>query len=153
MLGHLWYNSGTHFVVSISAAQPGTTSCQDDQDYPTLRLMLGSTHILTTMQSAHSNRTAPGLSWATRLRGWNESSDQLSDRHAFNLVRSAYNGTVLNWHRQNHMSQPTHRLRTSIYITPWFFSMIANIVNRAPVSTYISQVTGKSLDFYRSKHG
>ena len=30
-LGHLWYNSGPHFVGSISAAQSGTTSCQDIQ--------------------------------------------------------------------------------------------------------------------------
>ena len=41
------------------------------------------------------------------------------------------------------MSQPTHRLYpASIYITPWFFSTIANIANNALVSTYISQVTG-----------
>ena len=41
------------------------------------------------------------------------------------------------------MGQPTHRLRSaSSYITPLFCSMIANVANRAPVSTYISQVTG-----------
>ena len=62
VLGHLWYNSGTHFEGSTSAAQPGTTSCQDDQDYPALGLMPGSTHIVTTIQSAHSNRMGPGLS-------------------------------------------------------------------------------------------
>ena len=61
-LGHLWYNLGPHFVGSISAAQPGTTSCQDDQDYPTLRLMAGSSQILNTIQSAHSNRVGPTLS-------------------------------------------------------------------------------------------
>ena len=61
----------------------------------------------------------------------------------FNLIRSANNSTVLNRHRQNHMSQTKHRLcSASIYITPWFFSMIANIANRASVSTYISHVTG-----------
>ena len=48
-LGHLWYNSGPHFAGSISAARPGTTSYQDDQDYPTLRLTSGSPHILTTI--------------------------------------------------------------------------------------------------------
>ena len=61
-LGHLWYNSGTHFVGSISAAQPGTTSCQDIQALPALGIMSGSMHILTTIQSAHSNRTRPDLS-------------------------------------------------------------------------------------------
>ena len=100
-------------------------------------------HILTTIQSAHFYRAGPSLGWATQLHGRNELSDQLSDRHAFNLVRSANNGTVLNRHRWNHMSQPIHRLRSAfIYITPWFFSTIANIANRASVSTYISQVTG-----------
>ena len=73
----------------------------------------------------------------------------------FNLVRSANNGTVLNQHRQKDMSQSTHRLHpASIYITPWFFSMIANIANRASVSTYISQVTGNhptSTDLSRAK--
>ena len=86
-LGHLWYNSGPHFTGSSSAAQLGTTSCKDDQDYPTLGLMSGSPHILTTIQSAHSYRAGLGLSWATRLRGRNELSGQLSDRHAFNLVK------------------------------------------------------------------
>ena len=28
-LGHLWYNSSTHFAGSPSAAQLGTTKCQD----------------------------------------------------------------------------------------------------------------------------
>ena len=138
-LGHLWYNLGTHFAGSTSAAKSGTTSCQDDSDYPTLGLMLGSLHILTTIQSVHFYQTGPGLSWATQLHGPNESFGQLSDRHAFNLVRRANNGTVLNRHRRNHMSQPTHRLHlASIYITLWFSSMIANIANRASVSTYIS---------------
>ena len=105
--------------------------------------MSGSPRILTTIQSAHSNRTEPILSWATRLRYRNELSDQLSERHAFNLDRSANNGMVLNWHRQNHMSQPIYRLHlASSYITPWFCSTIANIANCASVSTYISQVTG-----------
>ena len=106
-LGHLWYNLGPHFVGSISTAQLGMTSCQDNQYYPTLGLMSSSPHILTTIQSAHSYRAGPGLSWATRLRGQNELSGQLSDRHVFNLIRSANNGTVLNRHRWNHMSQPT----------------------------------------------
>ena len=142
-LGHLWYNSGPHFAGSISAAQSGTTSCQDDLDYPTLGLTFGSPHILTTIQSVHFYRTRPGLSWATWLRGRNKLSGQLSERHAFNLDRSTNNGMVLNRHRQNHMSQPMHRLRpTSSYITPWFLSTIANIANRASVTTYISQVTG-----------
>ena len=56
-LSHLWYNLGTYFVGSICAAQSGTTSCQDDQDYPALGLMSGSPHILTTIQSAHFDRT------------------------------------------------------------------------------------------------
>ena len=88
-LGHLWYNSGPHFMGSPSAADSGTTSCQDVQARPALGLMSGSPHILTTIQSAHSNRAGPGLSWATWLRGQNELSSQLSDRHVFNLVRSA----------------------------------------------------------------
>ena len=62
VLGHLWYNSGPYFMGSISAAQPGTTNCQDDQDYPALRLTSGSPHILTTIQSAHFDRMRPGLS-------------------------------------------------------------------------------------------
>ena len=142
-LGHLWYNLGPHFVGSTSAAQSGMTSCQDDQDYPALGLTSGSLHILTNIQSAHSYRIGLGVSWATRLRGRNELSSQLSERHAFYLVRSANNGMVLNRHRWNHMSPPTHRLRpASIYITLWFFFTIANITNRASVSTYTSQVTG-----------
>ena len=105
--------------------------------------MSDSSHILTTIQSAHSNRTGPSLSWATRLHGRNKLFSQLSERHAFNLVRSANNGTVLNRHRRNHMSQPTYRLRpASSYITQWFCSTIAIIANRDSVSTYISQVIG-----------
>ena len=60
-LGHLWYNSGPHFTDSTSATQPGTTSCQDDLDYPTLGLRSSSPHILTTIQSAHFDRAGPGL--------------------------------------------------------------------------------------------
>ena len=86
-LGHLWYNSGPHFTGSISAAQPGKTSCQDDQDYPALGLTSSSPHILTTIQSMHFDRAGPDLSCATQLRGWNELSGQLSDRHTFNLVK------------------------------------------------------------------
>ena len=141
---------------SPSAAQSGKTSCQDVQALPTLGLMSGSPHILTTIQSTHFDRAGPGLSWATQLHGRNELSGQLSDRHTFNLVKSANNGTVLNRHRRNHMSQPTHRLRpASIYIIPWFFSTITNIANRASVSTYISQVTGNhrtSTDLSMAKH-
>ena len=47
---------------STGAAQLGTTSCQDDQNYPALGLMAGSPHILTIIQSVHSNRARPGLS-------------------------------------------------------------------------------------------
>ena len=62
------------------------------------------------------------------------------------LLEAPNNDTVLTRHRRIHMSQPTHRLRpASIYITPWFFSMTANIANRALVSTYISQVIGNHL--------
>ena len=148
-LGHLWYNLGTHFTGSYHAAQSGTTSCQDVQDYPTLGLTSGS------LQGAH-NRTRPDLNWATQLRGRNNLSSQLNDRHAFNIVRSANNGTVLNRHRWNHMSQPTHRLRlASSFITQWFYSTIANVANRASVSTYISQVIGNhptSTGLSRAKH-
>ena len=69
-LGHLLCNLGTYFAGSISTAQLGTTSYLDNQDYPALGLMSGSPHILTTIQSAHFDRTRP--SWATRLRSWNE---------------------------------------------------------------------------------
>ena len=48
-LGHLWYNSGPHFMGSISAAQPETTSYQDVQVRPALGLTSGSPHILTTI--------------------------------------------------------------------------------------------------------
>ena len=85
-LGHLWYNSGPHFTGSPSAAQSGTTSCQDDQVYPALGLMFGSPHILTTIQSAHSYRTRPSLNCATRLCGWNKLFGQLSERHAFKMT-------------------------------------------------------------------
>ena len=149
-LGHFWYNSSPHFVSSLSTAQSGTTSCQDVQAWPTLRLTSSFPHILTTIQSAHFYRTRPGLSWATRLHDQNELSGQLSDRHAFNLVRSANNGTILNQHRWSHMSQPTHRLRpTSIYITPRFCSTIANkptVLRYPPISRKWQEIT-------RSKHG
>ena len=63
---------------------------------------------------------------------------------------------VLKWHKWDHISQPTHKLHmASSYITPWFFSTIANIVNRAPVSTYISQVIGNhptSTELSMAKH-
>ena len=131
----------------ISAAQSGTTSYQDDQDYPTLGLTPGSPHILSTIQSAHSNRTGPGLSWATLLHGQNELSSQLSDRHAFNLNRSANNGTVLNRHRQEktctqdlHVLLPlNHQIssRLHLFIITWLFSTIVNIANRDQVFTYI----------------
>ena len=53
--------------------------------------------------------------------------------------KRASNNAFLNRHRRNHMSQPTHRLcPTPSYITPWFYSMIANIANRDQVSTYIA---------------
>ena len=61
-LGHLWYNSDTYFASSISIAQLGTTSCKDDQDYPALGLSSGTLHILTTIQSLHSNRMELDLS-------------------------------------------------------------------------------------------
>ena len=149
-LGYLWYNSGPHFAGSISAAQSGTTSCQDVQAWPTLGLMSGSPHILTTIQSAHSYRTGPSLSWATRLHGQNELSNQLSERHAFNLDRSANNGTILNRHRRDQHSQPTpcaYKIPPGLHLDniPWLFFMIANIANHAPVSTYTSQVTGNHL--------
>ena len=85
-LGHLWYNSGPHFMGLISATQPGTTSCQDVQARAALGLTSSSPHILTTIQSVHSYRAGSGLSWATRLRGRNELSDQLSERHAFKMT-------------------------------------------------------------------
>ena len=61
-LGHFWYNLGPHFMGLSSAAQLGTTSYQDDQDYPALGLMPGSPHIFTTIQSAHFDRAGLGLS-------------------------------------------------------------------------------------------
>ena len=61
-LGHLWYNSSTHFVGSPSAAQSETTNCQDVQALPALGLTSGSPHILTTIQSAHFDRMRPSLS-------------------------------------------------------------------------------------------
>ena len=135
--GHLWYNSGTHFMGSSSAAQSGTTSCQYDQDYPTLGLTSGSLHILTTIQSAHSNRMGPALSSATQLHSRNELSGQLSERHAFNIDKSANNGMVLNRHRWDQHSQPTpcaYKILPSLHLDyiPWLFSTIANIANRAP---------------------
>ena len=45
------------------------------------------------LQSAHFHFSASGLSWATRLRGRNELSGQLSDRHAFNMTW----GCTTNW--------------------------------------------------------
>ena len=156
-LGHLWYNSGPHFVGSPSAAQSGTNGSQVAQAMPAHGPRPGCLgHACPRsidplpehpyIESAHSNRAGPIVSWVTRLRVRNELSGQLSDRHAFNLVRSANNGTVLNRHRRNHMSQPTIDSAWPWFtFTPWFFSTIANIANRALVSTYISQVTGNHL--------
>ena len=70
------------------------------------RLTSGSPHIITTIKSVYFYRTGPGLSWATWLHGRNELSVQLSEWHAFNLDRSANNGTVLNRHRRDQHSQP-----------------------------------------------
>ena len=146
-LGHLWYNSGPHFVGSPSAAQSVTSSYEDVQARHALGLTSGSPHILTTIQSAHFYKMGPSLSWATQLRSRNELSGQLSERHAFNLVRSTNNGTVLNQYRWDQHSQPTpcaYKIPPYLHLDniPWLFSMIANIANRAPVSTYISQVIG-----------
>ena len=47
-LGHLWYNSGPHFVGSPSAAQSGTTKCQDVQAQPALGLSLAPHKEATT---------------------------------------------------------------------------------------------------------
>ena len=84
-LGHLWYNSGTHFAGPYRAAQSGTP------DARTFRPSLPLGSVWSPPQGAH-NKTGPSLSWITRLRGQNELSGQLSERHAFNLVRSANNG-------------------------------------------------------------
>ena len=48
-LGHLWYNSGPHFMGLPNASQLGTTSCQDVLARPALRLTSGSPYILTTI--------------------------------------------------------------------------------------------------------
>ena len=47
---------------------------------------IGSPHILTTNHGAHFHLPGLGLSWATRLRGRNGLSGQLSARHTFNLT-------------------------------------------------------------------
>ena len=45
-----------------------------------------SPHILTTTRVRTFTSRSSGLSWATRLRGRNELSGQLSDRHVFNMT-------------------------------------------------------------------
>ena len=92
-LGHLWYNSCTHFAGPYRAAQSGTP------DARMLRPNLPLGSVYRSPEGAH-NRTVPGLSWITRLHGRNELSGQLSERHAFNLVRSSNNGMVLDRHRR-----------------------------------------------------
>ena len=138
-LGHLWYNLGPIHGFDQRRTIRDTTGCQVDQD-SNLRL---ASHRLPThpyyLHCVHSNRMRPVLICATQLRGRNELFGQLTERHEFNLDRVANNGMVLNRHRRNHMRQPTQRLcPSSSYITLWFCSTIANIANRASVSTYIS---------------
>ena len=121
--------------------------------------MSGSPHILTTIQSVHFYRTRPGLSWATQLHGQNELSGQLSDRHAFNMTR----GPSMFWslidtdritisHHTTNIQDSTRSLFIQHHM---LFSTIANIANRASVSTYISQVTGNhptSIGLSMAKH-
>ena len=123
-LGHFWYNSGPHFTGLPSAAQLGMTSCQDDQDYPTLGLMSSSpVHPYFHPECAlWQNKALPKLSY---LASWSERVIQPAKWEACvqNDMRAS-NDVVLNRHRWNHMSQPTHRLRSaSSYIShgsfPW----------------------------------
>ena len=82
--GHLWYSSGTKFMGPSSTALSGSPLYQDINLPLDLRQWL-PTHPYYH-QSAHFHFPAFSLSWATRLRGQNELSGQLSDRHAFNMT-------------------------------------------------------------------
>ena len=57
----------------------------------------------------------------------------LDEAVPFCLLLMEEPGFVLATSNDTQKSRPV-----SIYINPWFFSTIANIANRAPVSTYIS---------------
>ena len=105
-LGHLSYNSGLNFAGSISTALSGTNQLLGRSG-----LACPWTHIWLPahpyyLQCVHFDRMRPGLSWATWLRGRNEFSGQLSERHVFNLERSANIGTILNRHGHDQHSQP-----------------------------------------------
>ena len=97
-------------------------------------------------QGAH-NRMVPGLSWITRLRGRNELSGQLSERHAFKMTRRPPTmWSLINTDRIN-IANPTpfgYKIMPGLHLdnTPWLFFTIANIANRALVSTYFLQVIG-----------
>jgi hypothetical protein len=86
-LGHLWYNSGTKFVDPPNAASSGTPICQDAQDsnLPMDSCHWVPTHLTSSRVRTHTDRV-PRLSWATRLCGRNELSNQLSVKHAFNIT-------------------------------------------------------------------
>jgi len=92
-LGHLWYNSGTYFAGPYRATQSGTP------DARTFRpsLPLGSIWS-PPARSTQQNGSRPELSYSA-LRS-ERVIRPASDRHAFNLVKSANNGTVLNRHRR-----------------------------------------------------
>jgi hypothetical protein len=98
------------------------------------------------LQCAHSYRTTPGLSWATRFRGWNELFGQL--RGCVQNDMRAYNDVVLNRHRRDktctqdiHVLLPlNHQIMFGLhlFIITWLFFTIANIANHDQVSTYIA---------------
>ena len=105
-LGHFWYNSSTHFTGSPSVAQSGTPNARTFRPSLPLGSVWLPAHPYYHPECALlQSRAQPKLSYsASRLE---QVSGQLSDKHAFYLIRSANNGTVLNRHRRNHMSQPT----------------------------------------------
>ena len=112
-------------------------------------------------QSAHFHFLVFGLSWATRLCGRNELSDQLSDRHAFNMTWGrTTNRSLTDTDRDRLTAKTSIPCCFSINIPPGLFfihqhmviSMIANIANHDQTS---SKLVGdrKSPRFYQSKHG
>ena len=88
-LGHLWCNSGTHFAGLYCVAQSGTLDARMLR--PSLPLGLVWSF---PGRSAQQNGSRPELNYSASR------SERVIRKHAFNLVRSANNGTVLNRHRR-----------------------------------------------------
>jgi hypothetical protein len=98
-MGHLWYNSGTKFVGSVSASTL--------RDYPSARTIRTLNHLPLDSRLRLPSKTyfilagaQPELSYSA---SWSVSRpDQLRERHTFNMNRKRLQESVLNRHRRSH---------------------------------------------------